>query len=678
MWASSGSATCRSKRSRSRPSALALVAAALAGAAFCAHAATIEPSLAARLGRPAMAAQRPVAVIVELEGRPDLAVLAATLEARPVRDRPGALAAALRAAFERSARGPRAVLERAGAMQIQPLWLTHAFAAQLPPKSVAGLAGVPGIARIYSDHQLRAPVRAGPASMRAAVKRQQAAFKAEKTPLPAAPQALEPAAWRGELPAHLNALGVAAWWQRGVTGKGVVVALIDSGVDAREAPIMASFRGGRSDWFDPFGQHARPFDTGGHGTHVAYVVAGGPAVQDGWPVGVAPQARWIAARIYDDAGLGSISAVHRTYQWLLDPDGKPETADAPQIVNNSWGLPQTIGRCELEFARDFAALRTASIHVVFAAGNEGPAEGTSMSPANNPGVLAVGALGPDGKVIDQSARGPSACGGGAYPQVLAPGVDIESMDAAGRVLGEPLRVTGTSFAAALASGLLALVVSESPTAPLAQRERALAAALAGADAAAPVANTSPTALAWRPALGAGGRLEIDAQLLQRVLPWTARVTRLDIDARPPRGRLETLAADRLRYVDEAAAAEGAAATRPAPFTIVAHTADGRRWRVAVEPQAATPAAAVALRRLSVATRGGAALQLTRAQIGGTAKFDHVRASQTIRGGQVDVQDDGSVIYTPRSGFRGVDQFVCTLLAADGAARERVQVAVMVQ
>jgi hypothetical protein len=82
--------------------------------------------------------------------------------------------------------------------------------------------------------------------------------------------------------------------------------------------------------------------------------------------------------------------------------------------------------------------------------------------------------------------------------------------------------------------------------------------------------------------------------------------------------------------------------------------------------------------VSLATRVAEPIDLSRALLAGATSFDSVRTSQTIRGGRVDVQDDGSVRYTPRSGFRGVDQFVCTLLAADGAARERVQVAVTVR
>lgn len=612
-------------------------------------------------------AQRPLAVIVELEGRPDLAAIAAQVAGRPAPQRPGAISAALRAAFDRVAPRVQKGLVQHGALQIEPLWLQHAFAAQVPPAAVSKVAALPGVTRVYEDRLLKAPVRAAPAPRRPTPNRPRPEGKPKPEAAPA-PMA-DPATWQGELPVHLAALGVASFWQRGATGKGVVVAVVDSGVDAREPSLRASFRGGAQDWFDPYGQRAQPHDASGHGTHVANVIAGGAARAGAPPLGVAPHAKWIAARIYDDEGLGRFSAVHRVYQWALDPDGRPDTTDAPQIVNNSWALPQTVGRCDTQFARDFAALRAAGIHVVFAAGNTGPDSNTSVSPANNPGVLAVGALKADGQVAEQSARGPSACGGGPYPQVYAPGVDIESVDAAGRVLGQPLRVTGTSYAAALASGVLALIVAEAPQAAVAERERRLAAALASEKVAA--APATPTALTWRPELAAGA-LEIDARTLLRVLPWTAKLQRLEVQQPPAQGQVQTLAADRLRYRagDEQAAG--------APFTLLAHTADGRSWRIAVEPQRGGTVAALPSRRLSFAIRSGEELQLSRAQLADDTGFAAVRASQTVRGGAVHIADDGSVRYTPRTGFRGIDQFVCTLLAADGSPRARVQVAVMVR
>lgn len=75
----------------------------------------------------------------------------------------------------------------------------------------------------------------------------------------------------------------------------------------------------------------------------------------GTAIGVAPAARWIAARIFDDRGRSSAAAVHSVYQWLLDPDGNPATDDAPDVVNNSWTF--TSPGCHLEFEPDLQALR---------------------------------------------------------------------------------------------------------------------------------------------------------------------------------------------------------------------------------------------------------------------------------------------------------------------------------
>ena len=73
------------------------------------------------------------------------------------------------------------------------------------------------------------------------------------------------------------------------------------------------------------------------------------------------------------------------------------------------------------------ALRAAEILVVFSAGNSGPNASTSMSPANNPPVrFAVGSVDQSSTIDSSSARGPSACTGGLYPHVVAPGINVES------------------------------------------------------------------------------------------------------------------------------------------------------------------------------------------------------------------------------------------------------------
>ena len=165
-------------------------------------------------------------------------------------------------------------------------------------------------------------------------------------------------------------------WAQGQTGRGAVVAVIDTGL-VTGFPQLSTATGS---WFDPYDQHATPYDESGHGTEVAEVV-----------VSMAPDVRILAARVFSDGGRSTTSAVHRVFEWALDPDGNPRTSDAPSVLNGSWddGGP---GHCETEFNRDLAALRAAGIVPVFAAGNSGPGASTGASPASAPGAVAVGSV----------------------------------------------------------------------------------------------------------------------------------------------------------------------------------------------------------------------------------------------------------------------------------------------
>ena len=75
-------------------------------------------------------------------------------------------------------------------------------------------------------------------------------------------------------------------------------------------------------WYDPYGQHpSTPIDVSGHGTMTMGVMVGGDV--GGTAVGVAPDARWIAVKMFNDQGYATMSAIHLSFQWLLDPDRNP-------------------------------------------------------------------------------------------------------------------------------------------------------------------------------------------------------------------------------------------------------------------------------------------------------------------------------------------------------------------
>lgn len=247
-------------------------------------------------------------------------------------------------------------------------------------------------------------------------------------------------------------------WNAGRTGQGAVVASLDSGVDATHVDLAGRWRGGTNSWFDPYGQHATvPTDLTGHGTGVMGAMVAGDS--SGPSLGTAPGASWIAARVFNDSGTSSISAIHQAFQWLLDPDGNAATADAPNVVNASWSIGAGPG-CDLTFQPDVQALRAAGILTVFPAGNFGSAASSSVSPANYPESLSVGAVSASQLIYSASSRGPSTCGGRtrAFPDVVAPGVNILTTDRYGLFQYQ----TGTSVASPHVAGTLALLLGAKP------------------------------------------------------------------------------------------------------------------------------------------------------------------------------------------------------------------------
>ena len=267
---------------------------------------------------------------------------------------------------------------------------------------------------------------------------------------------------------NISLVEAPALWNLGYQGQGVVVANMDTGVDATHPDLASRWRGGTNSWYDPNGQHpTTPTDVNGHGTQTMGVMVGGGG--GGTSIGIAPEARWIAAKIFNDQGKATTSGIHQGFQWLLDPDGNPNTADAPNVVNNSWAISGT--SCSLDFQTDLRSLRAAGILPVFAAGNSGPSASTSVSPANNPEAFAVGATDTSDTIFSGSSRGPSACGEPptVFPELVAPGVNILSSD----LYGGYITSTGTSLAAPHVAGVLALLLSARPNASPEQQANAL-------------------------------------------------------------------------------------------------------------------------------------------------------------------------------------------------------------
>jgi subtilisin family serine protease len=429
---------------------------------------------------------------------------------RRARDNRLVVALKARAARNRAAVAP--LLAAQGATRIKDLWIINGLAATVSAAAVSKLAADPAIARIDLDSFVQGgrSQRTPPSRSERRHGERAAAPPAALPPLPAEPEQGAVAPAKPEW--NIAAVHAPDLWAQGHTGKGVVVAVMDTGVDLAHPALRRSWRGGANSWFDPHGEEATPYDALGHGTQAAGIIFGGAGV------GVAPDARWIAVRLYDNAGHTSMSDIHRGFQWLMDPDGDPATVDAPDVVNASWALTgRVIGSCILEFAEDIGALRSAGIALVFAAGNDGPFPRSSNSPGNNPGALSVGAVNAKGVIARQTSRGPSSCDGAVFPRLLAPGVDVRTTDLSHGGTPSYRHASGSSLAAPHVAGVLALLAGAFPSASVAQLEAAL---LRGPGVAAGASAPQNSATRLADALSAFNALREPRSLLTNSAQWT--------------------------------------------------------------------------------------------------------------------------------------------------------------
>lgn len=270
--------------------------------------------------------------------------------------------------------------------------------------------------------------------------------------------------------ANLQTIGARSLWARGLTGRGRVVASIDTGVEGVHPALTDRWRGRNGDtaasWFDPLNAPS-PSDNNGHGTHVMGIMVGRHGSDT---IGLAPDAEWISAAVVDRGR--SLSAtfadILAAMQWVVDPDGNPHTMDdVPDVVCNSWGVSQEIiNACDQLFFEAIDNVEAMGVVCVFAAGNEGPTPKSIRNPADRAGapngtfsVGAVDANYSDFPVPSFSSRGPSACNNTAKkPEIAAPGVGIRSA-----FKGQTYKIiNGTSMAAPHVAAAVALLRQYNP------------------------------------------------------------------------------------------------------------------------------------------------------------------------------------------------------------------------
>ena len=408
----------------------ALLALALLAAGLPASAGSISPELQQRLDSAAPADFVPVIVELVAQGHPAQAAAGAARNDRHGRGR--AVVQELQDTANRTQGQVRALIAReeaaGNARNVKSFWVINGFALSAHPDAIARIAAHGDVNRVRFDRKIPAP-HLTPSSI-------------STTP----PSTTDPV-WNI---AQIRAPDV---WNLGYDGTGVVVGSFDTGVDGTHPDLAPRYRGNDAiSWYDPYGEHDTPYDNNGHGTHTTGTAVGGDA--SGNSIGVAPGARWIAAKSFDDSDNATTSAFHQVFQWFLAPGG--DAANAPDVVNNSWGLSPP--DCYPDFMPDVQAMRAAGIFMAFAAGNEGPAPSSMLSPGNYNDGFSVGATDPDDFIADFSSRGPSQCTGEIKPDISAPGVSVLSA-----LPGEFwFELDGTSMATPHVTGAAAVLKSINP------------------------------------------------------------------------------------------------------------------------------------------------------------------------------------------------------------------------
>jgi serine protease AprX len=262
-------------------------------------------------------------------------------------------------------------------------------------------------------------------------------------------------------------------WTTGRTGQGVTVAVLDSGITPDADLVQPTNRILASvNFADSLGSLKDP---GGHGTHVAGTIAGNGARSAGEYIGIAPGANLVDVRVLDGNGNGRDSSVILGIQWALDH----RTQYNIRVLNLSLGAPApaTYRLDPLSAAVEMAWVR--GVAVIAASGNSG---GAPDSPGADPYVITVGATDDRGTstVGDDLVEPFSAYGtpvaSTAKPDVVAPGRRIVSIRAPGSSLDKLLpdrvvtastgatyfRLSGTSMATAVVSGVVALLLEAQP------------------------------------------------------------------------------------------------------------------------------------------------------------------------------------------------------------------------
>jgi serine protease AprX len=314
------------------------------------------------------------------------------------------------------------------------------------------------------------------------------------------------------------AIGADAMWARGYTGEGVGVALVDTGVVPVEGLTSGNVANGADLSFESQFDDIRHLDTFGHGTHLAGIIAGddpGSALEPERFHGVAPDAKVTSVKVGASDGAVDVSQVVAAVDWVVEHrDDDP--AHPIRVLNLSYGTDGVQDYRVDPLTHAVENAWRAGIVVVVSAGNEGFGLGKLNNPAHDPHVIAVGAadivdtplVSGDDLVTDFSSRGDAdrrvdvTAPGRSIVSLRDPGSYVDSAHPGARVGDRLFKGSGTSQAAAVVSGAVALLLEQRPDLTPDQVKRlirATASAMPLADAAGRGAGEIDVAAAgWAP------------------------------------------------------------------------------------------------------------------------------------------------------------------------------------
>jgi serine protease AprX len=277
-------------------------------------------------------------------------------------------------------------------------------------------------------------------------------------------------------------LGAADMWNAGFTGQGVDVALIDSGV----VPVNGlrtpnKVYQGPDLSFESQSDNLRYQDTYGHGTHMAGLIAGRDDAVPGTVrrgeqnfVGVAPDSRLVSVKVADASGATDVSQVLAAIDWVVT--NRKTNGLNIRVLNLSFGTDSTQDYKVDPLAYAAEVAWKSGIVVVAAAGNRGSDSERLTDPAYDPTILAVGAADnnmtpttTDDSIPDYSSRGDGVRNpdlvayGTKMLSLRSPGSQLDMENPQARVMDRLFRGSGTSQAAAMVSGSVALLLEQRPT-----------------------------------------------------------------------------------------------------------------------------------------------------------------------------------------------------------------------